>query len=91
MSTISLQVSVYPLRQPDLGPTIRKAIEAFRGLGLDVRPGSMSTVVVGDSDAVLDGLKAAFQAASGLGDVVMAVSISNACPLPAVGSATMEG
>jgi uncharacterized protein YqgV (UPF0045/DUF77 family) len=83
VSTVSLQVSIYPLRQPELGPAITKFLEAFRSRGLDVRPGTMSTLVVGETDAVLDGLKAAFRAAAELGDVVLAVTISNCCPLPA--------
>jgi uncharacterized protein YqgV (UPF0045/DUF77 family) len=83
MSTIFLQLSLYPLRQPHLGPAIAGALEAFRSRGLDVRTGTMSTVIVGDADAVFDGLKASFQSAAALGDVVMVASISNCCPAPA--------
>jgi hypothetical protein len=46
----------------------------------------MSTVVVGEAEAVFDALKSAFQSAAALGDVVMAASISNCCPLPASGN-----
>jgi hypothetical protein len=35
MSTISIQLSLYPLRQPHLGPAIGAALEAFRARGLD--------------------------------------------------------
>ncbi|OGA48318.1 MAG: hypothetical protein A3G24_22395 [Betaproteobacteria bacterium RIFCSPLOWO2_12_FULL_62_13] len=83
MNTISVQVSLYPLRQPHVGPTISKALEVFRACGLDVRPGTMSTVITGEADAVFDSLKASFQSAAALGDVVMVVSISNCCPAPA--------
>jgi uncharacterized protein YqgV (UPF0045/DUF77 family) len=83
MSPISAQVSLYPLRQPNLGPAIAEALEIFRARGLDVQPGTMSTVVAGDADVVFDCLKAAFQSAAALGDVVMVVSLSNCCPLPA--------
>jgi uncharacterized protein YqgV (UPF0045/DUF77 family) len=83
MSTISVQVSLYPLRQPHLGPTISGVLEVFRARGLEVTPGTMSTVIVGDSDAVFDGLKASFQSAAALSDVVMVVSISNCCPVSA--------
>jgi uncharacterized protein YqgV (UPF0045/DUF77 family) len=82
MNTISVQVSLYPLRQSHVGSTISKALEVFRARGLDVRPGTMSTVVVGDADAVFDGLKASFQSAAALGDAVMVASISNCCPAP---------
>lgn len=81
MSTISIQVSLYPLRQPHLGPTISRVLDVFRARGLEVRPGTMSTVIVGESDAVFDSLKASFQTAAALGDVVMAASISNCCPV----------
>jgi uncharacterized protein YqgV (UPF0045/DUF77 family) len=90
MSTISVQVSLYPLRQPHLGPTISKVLEVFRARGLEVRPGTMSTVVVGDTDAVFDGLKASFQSAAALGDVVMMASISNCCPASAADSGSFR-
>ena len=83
MNTISAQVSLYPLRQPHLGPAISKAAEILRTSGLDVRPGSTSTVVVGEADRVFDSLKASFKSAAALGDVVMVVSFSNCCPVPA--------
>lgn len=82
MNPISAQVSLYSLRQPDLGPAIAEALEIFRAAGLDVQPGAMSTMVTGEADAVFDGLKAAFQAAAARGDVMMAVSLSNCCPVP---------
>ncbi|MBI3043835.1 MAG: thiamine-binding protein [Betaproteobacteria bacterium] len=80
MNTISVQVSLYPLRQPHVGPSISRALEVFRARGLEVRLGTMSTVVAGDADAVFDSLKASFQSAAALGDVVMVASISNCCP-----------
>ena len=78
---ISAQVSLYPLRQAKLSPGIAKVSEILRDSGLDIRPGSMSTVIVGDSQSVFDALKASFQSAATLGDVVMVVSISNCCPV----------
>lgn len=80
MKTISVQVSLYPLRQPHLGPTISKALDVFRERGLEVTSGSMSTVVAGDTDTLFDALKTSFQSAAALGDVVMVASISNCCP-----------
>lgn len=82
MSAISVQLSLYPLRQAHLGPAIASALEVFRARGLDVTPGTMSTVIAGGIDAVFDGLKASFQAAAAAGDVVMVASISNCCPAP---------
>jgi len=80
VSTISVQVSLYPLRQPHVGPTISRVLEVFRARGLEVRPGTMSTVITGNADSVLDGLKDSFKSAAALGDVVMVATISNCCP-----------
>lgn len=81
MSTIvSAQISIYPLRQEKLGPAVdavRRALEA-RGLAPDV--GSMSTTVTGDSDSVFSGLRDAFDSAAAIGQTVMTVTVSNACP-----------
>jgi uncharacterized protein YqgV (UPF0045/DUF77 family) len=86
VTPISAQVSLYPLRQPHAGPAIANALEIFRAAGLEVRPGAMSTVVTGEPGVVFESLKASFQAAAVLGDVVMVVSLSNCCPAPAAQS-----
>jgi hypothetical protein len=44
----------------------------------------MSTVVIGEPNAIFDSLKASFQSAAALGDLVMVASISNCCPDPPV-------
>jgi len=80
MKPISAQVSLYPLRQPELAPSIAAMIDALRARGLDVKPGTMSTLVSGETDAVFEGLKAAFGSAAARGDVVMVLSLSNCCP-----------
>ena len=81
MNTISVLLSLYPLRQPRLGPAISKALDVFQARGLQVSSGAMSTMVVGEADALFDALKASFQSAAALGDVVMIASISNCCPV----------
>jgi len=48
----------------------------------------MSTVVTGEPDALFESLKASFQSAAALGDVVMVVSLSNCCPITPRGSNT---
>ena len=82
MIGISAQVSLYPLGQEDLSPAIDEALRIFREHGLDVDPGSMSTLVSGGDETVFAALQAAFQRAAGQGRVVMVVAFSNACPLP---------
>jgi hypothetical protein len=42
----------------------------------------MSTYVVGEDQAIFAALEEAFGRASSLGDVVMTVTLSNACPIP---------
>ena len=80
MPGISAEVSLYALRQAKLSPVIDEALRVFRASGLDVRPGTMSTLITGDDDAVFDCLKEAFRQAASHGDLVMHVSVSNACP-----------
>jgi uncharacterized protein YqgV (UPF0045/DUF77 family) len=49
--------------------------------GLEVRPGPMSTLVVGSTDDIFDGLKQAFQEAAERGQVVLVATFSNACAI----------
>ena len=82
MSGITAQVSLYPLRQVSIGPAIREAVRVFRQHGLETRIGEMSTLVWGEEQAVFAALQEAFHKAAGYGDVVMIVTLSDACPSP---------
>ena len=82
MIGISAQVSLYPLGQEHLSPAIDDVLRIFRDYDLSVNPGSMSTILTGDDDAVFSALQAAFQQVARQGGVVMVVTLSNACPLP---------
>jgi uncharacterized protein YqgV (UPF0045/DUF77 family) len=77
---ISAQLSVYPLRQENLAPTIQETVQIVRRHELEVHPGAMSTLVIGDDDKVFAALKDALRTAAAGGDVVMVVTLSNACP-----------
>lgn len=79
---LSAQLSIYPLRQPSLSPTIHQALNVLKRHHLKLIPGSMSTLILGTEDVLWEGLKEAFSKAAGGGEVVMIVSISNACPKP---------
>ena len=79
---MAAQVSLYPLRVPSLSPFINDALNIFEELGLDMIPGSMSTVVYGDSKTLWQGLEEAFTSAAAKGEAVMTVTVSNACPIP---------
>ena len=78
---VAAQVSLYPLRQPGISSQIERAIAVFSQHGLKVTPGSMSTVVSGDHDRMFDALKQAFQVTAAQGELVMVVTVSNACPV----------
>ena len=82
MSVTMAQVSLYPLRQASIGPTIREAVRLFRRQGLEIRVGEMSTLVWGSEQAVFAALQEAFHRAAESGDTVMTVTVSNACPSP---------
>ena len=78
---ISAQLSLYPLRQEHLSPAIQAVREALLGVGLQPHVGPMSTVVTGEVVTVFAGLQEAFVRAAASGDVVMTVTLSNACPV----------
>jgi uncharacterized protein YqgV (UPF0045/DUF77 family) len=78
----SAQVSVYPLRQDRLGPAIAAVGAALAAHGLTPQVGPMSTTVVGEDAAIFAALGDAFAKAAETGQVVMTVTVSNACPIP---------
>jgi uncharacterized protein YqgV (UPF0045/DUF77 family) len=79
MISLTAQISVYPLRQTRLSPAIDETVRLCQSHGLTVRPGPMSTLVAGDDDELFTALKAALRNAAAQGDVVMVVTLSNAC------------
>lgn len=77
---ISAQVSLYPLRKTEIKNSILQAIDIFRSHGLRVEVGPMSTLLVGEEEALFSALQETFQTASRSGDVVMVTTFSNTCP-----------
>jgi len=82
MAEISAQVSLYPLRQPDLGPSIQAAWRIFEEHGLEMKRGAMSTMLWGEEDEVWASLREALDQAASQGEAVMVITLSNACPKP---------
>ncbi len=80
LSRVTAQVSLYPLRQASLGPAIERALGILRRRRLVVEPGRMSTLVTGPTDEVFAALRSAFEGVAEGRDVVMVVTVSNACP-----------
>jgi uncharacterized protein YqgV (UPF0045/DUF77 family) len=78
---ISAQLSLYPLRQDHLSLAIQAVTDALQEAGLQLHIGPMSTVVTGEVVTVFAGLQEAFVRAAASGDVVMTVTLSNACPI----------
>jgi uncharacterized protein YqgV (UPF0045/DUF77 family) len=77
----SAQVSVYPLRQQHVGSAIETVRVAFEARGLKPEIGPMSTHVVGEDDLIFAALAEAFAKAADAGEVVMTITVSNACPI----------
>ena len=77
---IQAEVSLYPLRQNDLTEPIQEFIESLKSDDLNVKTGSMSSVISGDNKIVFQSLQKAFEQASKKYEVVLTVKISNACP-----------
>jgi len=78
----SAQVSMYPLRQEHIGPVIERVRAAFEARGLKPEIGAMSTYVVGEDRLIFAALTEAFAKAASAGEVVMTITVSNACPIP---------
>jgi uncharacterized protein YqgV (UPF0045/DUF77 family) len=78
---IAAQVSLYPLGQARLGPAINAVLAIFAEHGLVVEPGAMSSVISGETAALFAALQAAFTHVAAQGQVVMVVTLSNACPV----------
>jgi uncharacterized protein YqgV (UPF0045/DUF77 family) len=78
---VSAQISISPLRQEHLSPTIEAVRGALAAHGLQPEVGAMSTVVTGTVEDVFAALQEAFSQAATTGHVVMTVTVSNACPI----------
>jgi uncharacterized protein YqgV (UPF0045/DUF77 family) len=85
MFGVSAQVSLYPLRQDRLSPVIDEAIKIFKNRGIEVELGPMSTLLTGDDQMIFEALTEAFRKGAEMGEIVMVVTLSNACPVPASG------
>ena len=78
---LAAQMSLYPLRQTHLSPAISIAANILKEHGLEVSSGPMSSLVSGDDEALFAAIKDIFRKSSDQGDMVMVVTISNACPV----------
>jgi uncharacterized protein YqgV (UPF0045/DUF77 family) len=79
---LAAQISLYPLRQSHLSLAIGNAVDILKEHGLEVSPGEMSSLASGDDEALFAALKDIFRKSVEQGDIVMVVTLSNACPVP---------
>ena len=77
---VQAEVSLYPLRQKDLAEPIQRFVESLKRDELNVKTGSMSSVISGEESIVFQSLQDAFEHAAQKYEVVLNVKISNACP-----------
>jgi uncharacterized protein YqgV (UPF0045/DUF77 family) len=78
---ISAQISLYPLKQEKLSPTIETAWKVLEEKGLSLQKGGMSTVVAGGVEEVFAAVQEVFLKSAEIGPVSMVVTFSNACPI----------
>lgn len=78
---VAMQISIYALRQQHFSPSIGKALDIFRAKGLNVEMGAMSTIVSGESEPLFAALKEVYESLAEKGELVMIVTLSNACPV----------
>jgi len=76
---IQATVAVYPFEQPST-EAIERAIVALRNSHVEIEGRPMHTEIRGPTDAVFRALRTAYEAAADVGGVVLAATISNACP-----------
>ena len=77
---VQAEVSLYPLRQNDLTKPIQQFVESLKSDDLNVKTGSMSSVISGEESIVFQSLQKAFEQAAQKYEVVLTAKISNACP-----------
>ena len=78
---ISAQISLYPLKQPKLSPTIKEAWKILEENKLALQKGGMSTWVNGEAEKVFAAVQEVFLRSAEKGSVSMVVTFANACPI----------
>jgi len=84
---VAAEVALYPLRTAHLGPAIQAFAAELEQTEVTVEVGQMSTIVQGDAEEVFAALSRAFSAAAAQHQVVMRLTVSNACPQQPSGGA----
>ena len=77
---VQAEVSLYPLRTEKIGAPIDRFIGAVADSALEVKPGHMSTQIVGELPEVFSVLADAFNDIAADCQTVLILKVSNACP-----------
>jgi uncharacterized protein YqgV (UPF0045/DUF77 family) len=77
---IQAEISLYPLRQNELTKPIQQFVQVLENNKVQLKTGSMSSLVTGDSQVVFGSLREAFEQLAKEYEIVMTAKISNACP-----------
>ena len=77
---VQAEVSLYPLRTPDLAGGIDAFVEHLRAAGVGVSVGPLSSRVTGRCPELFRALGEAFEHAARGADAVLTIKVSNACP-----------
>lgn len=78
---VQAEVSLYPLRTPELNEAIGRFLSELEEGGLEVCPGNMSTTVSGDAEKLFAAMGKAFESVAHKDAVVLVLKVSNACPV----------
>lgn len=78
--TITFQVSLYPVGQPDFKKPIDSFIGDLRKDDIHVDVHETSTIGSGEIGKVFDSLKKAYASAARSGDTVMVITVVNGAP-----------
>ena len=78
---VQAEISLYPLGESEYGMRIESFIEKLKSSGLDVAPGSMSTIISGECGEVFRLLSEAYESDIETGASVLTIKVSNACPV----------
>jgi uncharacterized protein YqgV (UPF0045/DUF77 family) len=77
---VQAEISLYPLRTPSLSGAINEFLDRIRRSGLLVQVTLMSTRIEGESGELFRAVHEAFDAVAANHDVVLTLTVSNACP-----------
>lgn len=76
---ISCQFALYPLRVEDENGVVAAALDELAAGSVELVVGRMSSEIHGEEEQVFTALRVAFDRAAQMGEVVMIVTLSNAC------------